>query len=197
MAENKCGWCRESGHQKRKCKEFHTLRSYVWNTTILNRKAVVREMASSGVGNGAIIQVAEWNKKSNFLVLDPSERINSWQIFQFKNIKYSKQVRVSESYRQDEYGEILRIPLLNLATSTACSLGFYEHYLRNGGYKTGYEGYGSFRLLSPSNDECEIADSVYEENILINKRLAVPEEAARTNWNPAMLKSCIVDINRL
>lgn len=197
MSENKCGWCRESGHQKRKCKEFHTLRSYVWNTSILNRKAVVSGMASSGVGNGAIIQVSEWNKKSNFLVLDPTEEIKNWRMFEFKNVKYSKQVRAIESSRQDEYGEILRIPLLNLATSTACSMGFYEHYLKNGGYRHGYEGYGSFRLLSPSNDECEIADAVYEENILISKRLAVPEETARSNWNPPILKSCLIDINKL
>ena len=187
--ENKCGYCREVGHQKRKCPMFHGQRAMIWNGTVEVRKKLHETLATVGVGNGAIISAHDYGELNNYLVLDHAEVVSEWQIYSFSNLKYSKQVKITRTEETDMF----TLSLLNLRTSQATVRRFYHHYLTKGGWDEGYEGYGSFRLLSPSNDECEVADERFEQRVLIPKRLCFGTENTGGWAHSRMEKSLLID----
>jgi hypothetical protein len=194
----RCGYCQKTGHQKRKCAIFHGERKRVWDESVGGRKSLVRLMAETGCGNGAIIAHAQWSKKNNYLVLDPTEAIADWEMLSFKRVKYSKRVTLfSNTSIADGYGQLFEIPVLDLAANQQITINIYHKFLVQGGWKEGYEGWGSMRILSPSYDECDIADEVFEQNIPIAERLAVKEELEVNKYYPKLNKQLIIDPSKL
>ena len=186
----KCGWCEGIGHQKRNCETYHKERAYLWTQTIARRKEILTSMAATGVGVGAVIETYDsWDKKNQYIILDSEENIPHWGFFEYRNVKYSKRVRLLENDRRSYDSYSFRV--FNVKEGREVSIHLMLKELMQGGHKgdDSYRGWSSFNVLQPSNDPFEIRDeNIFKERIWCPKRLASKRELEIHPYNPLLIE---------
>lgn len=189
VTSRKCGWCEQIGHQKRNCETYHSERAYLWKQTIARRKELLSCMAATGMGMGAVFE-APGSAKNKYIVIGNEESIPSWNFFTFNPIKYSKRVKLQERDRfsWDSY----RICVFSVNDGCKTHLYVVLRELMLGGFKgeEGTLGWGSVRVLQPSNDPFEVnGEDVFKNNIWCNKRLATKRELEISSYNPVIFEN--------
>lgn len=173
-----CGYCTDTEHRRPNCPTFHGLRRRVWNGHVDGRKRVIDTLTQVGLGPGAIFEGSDYKGHRNFMTLSVESRILEWRFFNYKFVKYSKQVNLISHMHNDSW-ESYNINCMDMSTGTPVYYSFTPYQLFKGSVpKDKNIEWGSFRVLSPSHDEYAYDESLLTKQIYINSRLAEREEKA-------------------
>lgn len=190
--DRKCGWCEERGHQKRNCEVYHKLRLDIWQNTIKGRQEILDLMAQKGLGNGAIIEYADFSANKIFMTLQQGTNIRSWRFYSYRNIKYSKRVTATLHTGTNAMFDTYAIEALHIANGTSDTVGISRYGMTHGGSGGDNLSWGRFHILSPSHTPYDVEPSMLKENIIIPLRLATKVEAEKVSWG-----ECIIDESEL
>lgn len=111
MSDRLCGYCRDSGHQVRKCPVYAEHRWIALSHTPKERKFLIDTLAKLGFGLGATFRLRDWYGSSEMTVtLVDHNWIKSMQFCSYKKVKYSKQVKITCKETFARIGENLLDP---------------------------------------------------------------------------------------
>lgn len=95
MGGSRCGYCREFNHNKRKCKKLAGEVEYIRKYIPAEMFKVHNLLVDKGWGLGAMVEVSDWTGGKHIGIIDDMRVIasNSHSYTDFRNVKYSKQVK--------------------------------------------------------------------------------------------------------
>ncbi len=183
MSERRCGYCRDYGHTANKCVAKESLRQAIAHHVLNERRRQSEILTAAGFGVGAII--CDGNDESKlFLIENHNHTTRRNDLFDYRQVKYSKEVRITlQSFTGELHGpkENLLNVNINNRNYTLISATYMGNMteaecfeitrdqvgLTNSVY--GYSWYSKCKLVSPSYDAPE--DKDYDTMIIFPRRL--------------------------
>ncbi len=178
MSESRrCGYCRESGHQKRACPLMSSTRDEIYAHTVKQRKEMHHILTSNGLGNGALIQRKDGNL---FMVTGYGDAIPEWSFIDHKNVRYSKQVMLTKKTIEKGYYAPVTLKVMHLSSRGPVPDSLYTSVgALISEYSSRYAwDVGEYKVLEQSYEVDEIESHTWGKNIYIPRRLQNKKELA-------------------
>jgi hypothetical protein len=145
-------------------------------------------MATKGLGNGAIVEYADFSANKIFMTLQQGTNIRGWRFYSYRNIKYSKRVTATLHTATNAMFDSFAVETLHIANGTSDTVGISRYGITHGGSRGGSPlSWGSFHILSPSHTPYDVDQSILKENIIIPLRLATKVEAETVSWGECIM----------
>jgi hypothetical protein len=190
MSRN-CGYCREAGHQKPKCPLFMEHRRQVLTHVPAMRKKVLDAFVKSGFGVGVIFEWHDtYENTTGIAMIQDYSFIGGLNFMTSKNVKYSKQVRLTAGSLEDYYGTVY-FPSIAMWDGISQKRNMSVPYAQLRGLEE--NKYNRHRkILSPSYDYPDFDPALFIQNIRMPARLVNRPLTGDEKWADYVLETGIM-----